>query len=958
MPSCKHLVILILIAAVNVFQLSQSIENEDSQLASKGGLNAEAETIVHKDVDIVEIDVKIDTTEQIEIKATGNAKAAADTILKEDDVTFDQLYAEGVKAYDNQLWYSCATKIERAIKDYRNYKNVLSDCRLDCSKGVRSSKLSNLTSKFAEFTTYVKFLTAADCFRRCKDESLTTHPRVTEKLENAFEKRKPYMYLQFCQFKLDRVKEAASAAYTYYLSNPDDVDIKHNIVFYRDKALVKESDFLDLEIKPYKEHYIRTLLAYGNKYWKGVINHAELCLEDYWKQDERCRADCEAQGRMKGNEFSTGVADLIITIITCQLNCEETLSVVYTDPIQFFLRDMFHYLQFAYYQTNELEKSAEATATFLTFNSSHAVMKENKELLKKKLGYTNDDFIPRKEAAEYLNRKREMQDIMDFINKNYKWPDINEEVDEDEFKDTLDRMEAAEAEHPNDWITRYEKLGMHLIAKSTDLNRPERFVTDGLLKEEQCEEMLILANKLRGATQGSALFDLKLAQQQLLENPEEDFEASLRQFIRAAEVVKHYTQSYLEPESALYFKYTSIVCWSQPEDSDVLKDCYPQEDGTCITFESMSDELFSDGFTTVTYLNNVDEDGDFLFLNENKGVDSSFGVKCGRTVGFNTGDRHAITVPKKGTKRCAMVFRYTTYRSDDEKDFKDLIVLLHRVDELRMGNAQKTSKEVLQNFKERGVKIVKNGEDLKGKERFVADGMASDEQCETLRNVALSLSLLGDGYGHLVSKPSFISPHTEHERYQGITVYRATKLMHQGLISPYGLKSFLELSENARLLVEKYFNLTKPLYFDYTHLVCRTAVDDSKYNRQDLSHPVHADNCNLQPDGSCTKDFPAFTQRDYSALLYLNSDFEGGEFFFAHANKSEQVSLRPKCGRLVGFNAGNFHGVKAVKSGQRCALALWFTLNPNFKELAHIQARKVLKQAEADLKTGNQHQEL
>jgi len=34
--------------------------------------------------------------------------------------------------------------------------------------------------------------------------------------------------------------------------NPGDEDVKKNIAFYRDKAKVPESDFLDLEIKPYK----------------------------------------------------------------------------------------------------------------------------------------------------------------------------------------------------------------------------------------------------------------------------------------------------------------------------------------------------------------------------------------------------------------------------------------------------------------------------------------------------------------------------------------------------------------------------------------------------------------------------------------------------------------------------------------------------------------------------------
>ena len=37
---------------------------------------------------------------------------------------------------------------------------------------------------------------------------------------------------------------------------------------------------------------------------------------------------------------------------------------------------------------------------------------------------------------------------------------------------------------------------------------------------------------------------------------------------------------------------------------------------------------------------------------------------------------------------------------------------------------------------------------------------------------------------------------------------------------------------------------------------------------------------------------------------------------------------------MVGFSAGeeNLHGVKAVISGRRCALALWFTEDPRYME--------------------------
>ena len=45
-------------------------------------------------------------------------------------------------------------------------------------------------------------------------------------------------------------------------------------------------------------------------------------------------------------------------------------------------------------------------------------------------------------------------------------------------------------------------------------------------------------------------------------------------------------------------------------------------------------------------------------------------------------------------------------------------------------------------------------------------------------------------------------------------------------------------------------------------MIGNNLVLDSK-ERDDLSHPVHSDNCVLQPDGSCLKQYPAYVQRDY-----------------------------------------------------------------------------------------------
>lgn len=57
-----------------------------------------------------------------------------------------------------------------------------------------------------------------------------------------------------------------------------------------------------------------------------------------------------------------------------------------------------------------------------------------------------------------------------------------------------------------------------------------------------------------------------------------------------------------------------------------------------------------------------------------------------------------------------------------------------------------------------------------------------------------------------------------------------------------------------------------------------------------------------------------------------------------------QVLVNPKCGRMVGFSAGkkNMHGVLGVTGGKRCAVALWFTLDPAHREASFDVAENIL----------------
>lgn len=107
------------------------------------------------------------------------------------------------------------------------------------------------------------------------------------------------------------------------------------------------------------------------------------------------------------------------------------------------------------------------------------------------------------------------------------------------------------------------------------------------------------------------------------------------------------------------------------------------------------------------------------------------------------------------------------------------------------------------------------------------------------------------------------------------------------------------------------------------------------------------DNCILNAEAlMCIKEPPAYTFRDYSAILYLNGDFDGGNFYFTELDaKTVTAEVQPQCGRAVGFSSGteNPHGVKAVTRGQRCAIALWFTLDPRHSERDRVQADDLVK---------------
>lgn len=85
----------------------------------------------------------------------------------------------------------------------------------------------------------------------------------------------------------------------------------------------------------------------------------------------------------------------------------------------------------------------------------------------------------------------------------------------------------------------------------------------------------------------------------------------------------------------------------------------------------------------------------------------------------------------------------------------------------------------------------------------------------------------------------------------------------------------------------------------------------------DKLDPPHADAEHL--DGS---PHP-YSNRHYSALIYLNNDFMGGEIFFPNQNFTPVIAP----GMLVNFTGTlkHLHGVTEVTSGLRYTMVMFFT---------------------------------
>jgi len=170
----------------------------------------------------------------------------------------------------------------------------------------------------------------------------------------------------------------------------------------------------------------------------------ELALRDFFKVFDECLAASEGPRDIKDfRDFYPSIADHYVEVLERKVRCESDLTpVVGGFVVEKFVATMYHYLQFAYYKLNDLKNAVPCAASYMLFDPSDEVMKNNVvyyQFHKDQWGLTEEDFLPRPEAVRYQNQTTMQLQMLNFAKQRLVSDDEGEVVEFiDEFLDEDD----------------------------------------------------------------------------------------------------------------------------------------------------------------------------------------------------------------------------------------------------------------------------------------------------------------------------------------------------------------------------------------------------------------------------------------------------------------------------------------------------------------------------------------
>lgn len=203
--------------------------------------------------------------------------------------------------------------------------------------------------------------------------------------------------------------------------------------------------------------------------------------------------------------------------------------------------------------------------------------------------------------------------------------------------------------------------------------------------------------------------------------------------------------------------------------------------------------------------------------------------------------------------------------------------------------------------------------------RFVSDQLVEEKEVDTLLNLARTiLSMAGSSGG-----ASILNLHTGALSYkeQFVNAYRVPKVVAE--LQEHHLLVYNAVKDKIKKAIAEQFEipagslyLTDPTFFSrLTNATAKTMNDEYWHEHVDKE---------------------TYESFHYTSLLYLNTyqkDYNGGRFIFIDGSNGNltKSAIEPKKSRVSAFTSGaeNLHHVEQVTEGERYAITISFTCDPD-----------------------------
>lgn len=333
--------------------------------------------------------------------------------------SLENTFHKGVIAYSDERWSLCIEKFEEALHLFKLYKSILINCRIKCNGQIYESQIKE---DIDDLKIYEKYFNKRDCLNKCQDKeflNVNLNRTLDDTVLHDMQAKKPYEYLHICYFHQRMFNQAASAAYTYLVANPDDDTMKSNVQYYLEQPEVDRNEVVDMESEDYVVMYNLGKKSYKQNKWAETVASMEEVLKDYFASENNCRVECEhLPGQEWSSEFVITMSNNIASLLHCHQQCQDKLKYLKYNYGTEFIADVLNYIQVSYYHLEKYADAAEAVGSYLVLMPDDEDMLENVKFYKKHVD--EKDFVPRSEVVFYLKRDTYEKNILHFFHQGHK----------------------------------------------------------------------------------------------------------------------------------------------------------------------------------------------------------------------------------------------------------------------------------------------------------------------------------------------------------------------------------------------------------------------------------------------------------------------------------------------------------------------------------------------------------